>query len=90
MIFCDEPWYNEPGRTLNRSASMQHNRELQGHTVRHAMLEWLNPRADLTVWGDVVRAHFRTNAQAIQQTLGVWGFDQSTATQLTSAMRQLE
>ncbi|OAA65622.1 ubiquitin-conjugating enzyme [Niveomyces insectorum RCEF 264] len=43
MIFCEEPYYNEPGRehTKNDLLSAQENYSLQGHTIEHAMLYWL-------------------------------------------------
>lgn len=44
MIFCEEPWYNEPGREgrKNQARSDQENHFLQGATIEHAMLHWLN------------------------------------------------
>ncbi|EFX02387.1 ubiquitin-conjugating enzyme [Grosmannia clavigera kw1407] len=44
MIFCDEPYYNEPGREVRKepAASAQENASLQKNTVQHAMLYWLN------------------------------------------------
>ena len=44
MVFCEEPWYNEPGRESrrNKSASEKENAFLQGATIEHAMLYWLN------------------------------------------------
>ncbi len=43
MVFCEEPWYNEPGRELrrNKSASDKENATLQVATIEHAMLHWL-------------------------------------------------
>ncbi len=44
MVFCEEPWYNEPGRESrrNNSASEKENANLQGATIEHAILYWLN------------------------------------------------
>ena len=44
MVFCDKPWYNEPGRERqpNESASDSYNRGIHEWTVQHAMLKWLN------------------------------------------------
>ncbi|TKA76242.1 hypothetical protein B0A55_06389 [Friedmanniomyces simplex] len=89
MIFCDEPWYNEPGRGTNHSASMDYNRELQGYTVRHAMLDWLKPEPD-PVWGDIVERHFANNATAIERMVVGWGIDHATLTQLSYAMGGLD
>jgi baculoviral IAP repeat-containing protein 6 len=43
MVFCEEPWYNEPGRESQRNAvaSENENTTLQGHTIQYAMLPWL-------------------------------------------------
>ncbi|KAK1815864.1 hypothetical protein LTR12_009749 [Friedmanniomyces endolithicus] len=85
MIFCDEPWYNEPGRRANRIASMRHNQELQGYTVRHAMLDWLGPELD-PVWGDVVERHFVTRGKEIEGVVAGWGVHQGVRTQLMGAI----
>jgi len=44
MIFCDQPFYNEPGyeRHPDEKSSEQENRRLQGQTIEHAMLCWLD------------------------------------------------
>jgi hypothetical protein len=88
MIFCDEPWYNEPGRQTNAAASRAHNRELQGHTVQHAMLNWLKPGVD-SVWADVVRKHFEASAQSIQTMVARWGIDWAAQLELMEAMGAL-
>jgi len=43
MVFCEEPWYNEPGREGKRdnAASQRENAALQGSTIEFAMLPWL-------------------------------------------------
>lgn len=43
MVFCDKPWYNEPGRERqpSESASESYNRGIHEWTVQHAMLKWL-------------------------------------------------
>ncbi|KAK0326847.1 glycylpeptide N-tetradecanoyltransferase [Friedmanniomyces endolithicus] len=89
MIFCDEPWYNEPGRSANPIASMRHNQELQGYTVRHAMLDWLGPELD-PVWGDVVERHFVTRAREIEGVVSGWGVHQGTRMQLMGAIEGLQ
>lgn len=43
MIFCDLPWFNEPGRGSSNASNQQsiaYNKSLQPHTVQHAMLSW--------------------------------------------------
>lgn len=49
MIFCQDPWCNEPGRENmgNGVQSKNYNRTIQGLTVRHAMLEWLGIKSKL-------------------------------------------
>lgn len=46
MILVEEPWYNEPGREHmpNKAVSRKYNAQIQGCTIEHAMLEWLNTR----------------------------------------------
>jgi hypothetical protein len=85
MIFCDEPWYNEPGRSTNQSASLAYNKQVQGWTAKHAMLDWLNGNVD-SVFGDVVQLHFATNAQAIRQTMSGWSVDYRTQQQVNDAI----
>lgn len=47
MIFCAEPYYNEPGfeRVPNKTASTAYNWDIRGHTVNTAMLPWLRKLA---------------------------------------------
>ena len=52
MIFCDEPWCNEPGREHDRGREVSkiHSRSLYPSTVKYGMLEWLeNKRSRLPV-----------------------------------------
>jgi baculoviral IAP repeat-containing protein 6 len=46
MILVDEPYYNEPGHELysNRKQSTAYNKDIQQHTMRYALLGWLNER----------------------------------------------
>jgi len=76
MIFCDEPWYNEPGRHSNPNASKAHNKELQGYTVRHAMVDWIMPGVESTVWADVIQKHFAANAAVVEQKAAAWGVEE--------------
>ena len=50
MIFCEEPWCNEPGReTMQRTeASKRFNRGLYESTVKYAMLEWIEGKKSLS------------------------------------------
>lgn len=44
MVFCDEPYYNEPGwsSTKNDKQSQSYNRNLYRATTRVAILQWLD------------------------------------------------
>lgn len=49
MIFCEEPWYNEPGREgrVNSYMARQYNNEVRVWTMRYAILPWaVNIKAD--------------------------------------------
>ena len=43
MIFCDEPWCNEPGRENDAGSyfSSNYNRSLYPSVVKYGMIEWL-------------------------------------------------
>ncbi|KAK4207753.1 hypothetical protein QBC37DRAFT_405897 [Rhypophila decipiens] len=46
MIFCEQPWYNEPGyeQRPDQARSDNYNRSIQIYTVRYAMMHWLCER----------------------------------------------
>jgi hypothetical protein len=46
------------------------NRKIREHTVRHAMLDWLDKPSPL--WQDVVDQHFKQNGNAILKTVEEW------------------
>lgn len=75
MIFCEEPWYNEPGMEarskMDDSPSVAYNYRVRKLTVRLAMLDWLEEISP--TWADVVEQHFRSNADAILHTVIDWG-----------------
>lgn len=78
MIFCAEPWYNEPGRETgtNHSESEKYNAMIQVLTARHAMLDWLgNDQPEVPenkVWADVINEHFKNRAKEIIATTQQW------------------
>jgi hypothetical protein len=76
MIFCDEPWCNEPGREAHRGTQMSkdYNKTVHALTVRYAMLNWLQANHD-TVWNDIVTEHFRNNADTIVKMVNKWAED---------------
>ncbi|OSS46223.1 hypothetical protein B5807_08213 [Epicoccum nigrum] len=76
MVFCEHPWYNEPGREEHHSrnrankASDSYNLGLRELTVQLAMLDWL--RDVPLIWWDVIDQHFRSNADQILRTVIQW------------------
>nr|POE62922.1 putative ubiquitin-conjugating enzyme protein 17 [Quercus suber] len=50
MIFCKDPWCNEPGREnmAEDPCSKRYNRAVQSLTVRHGILEWLGVKTKLS------------------------------------------
>lgn len=74
MIFCENPWYNEPGREtggFGHQASQKYNQQIQLLTVKHALLDWLHDRKS-SIWNDVVGNHFRYNGQKILERVKSW------------------
>lgn len=70
MIFCCDPYYNEPGWVgLPQAQSDAHNRKLQKHTVRCAILAPLvNPDArPHSVFKSVLDLHWQ-NKRAVIKT----------------------
>jgi hypothetical protein len=72
MIFCDEPWYNEPGRESqpNDGASKEYNMRIQSLTVPYALSSWLRSRH--TIWQDVIDKHFSTYGDQILSVVKGW------------------
>ncbi len=81
MIFCEEPWYNEPGRESSYrkgssgSPSIAYNKDIRQHTVDHAILSWIDQSPPL--WKEVVDYHFKTNANTILQRVEEWAQNES-------------
>jgi hypothetical protein len=76
MIFCDEPWCNEPGREshVGQAQSLNYNRTIRKLTIEHALLTWARGHAN-GIWTTVVEKHFRANAEAIINRVKEWAKD---------------
>ncbi|KIW06063.1 hypothetical protein, variant [Verruconis gallopava] len=77
MIFCSEPWYNEPGREGRemKDQSRRFNAEVQILTIRHALVDVLvqaTKSRSQGCWHDVIEKHFRTYGSEIMNTLKDW------------------
>jgi hypothetical protein len=72
MIFCDDPFTNEPGAEgLGQSSvAAKYKYLLRHHTVGYGMLKWL--RASPPLWKDVVGLHFKKNARKMLETVLKW------------------
>ncbi|KAF1365799.1 hypothetical protein EJ07DRAFT_58385, partial [Lizonia empirigonia] len=76
MVFCEQPWYNEPGRersygsSFSGSAAERYNRRVRELTVRFAMIDWLGEPP--VIWADVVEQHFRAHADKILERVIEW------------------
>ncbi|UJO24479.1 putative ubiquitin-conjugating enzyme protein 17 [Fulvia fulva] len=73
MIFCDFPWFNEPGRgnsDARNAQSVGYNKFLQPKTIQHAMISWLEDRHD--IWSAIIEQHFHTNEKDIRATISKW------------------
>lgn len=73
MIFCDEPWCNEPGREgqTGSEASKSYNTTVQVMTMRHAILEWFQ-YGHHTIWKDVVAEYFKNCSPTIRNKVTEW------------------
>lgn len=75
MIFCENPWLNEPGRESmpgQEWRSQRYNQSLHHHTVRTAMLDWLERRQFNAPVRRSGRTLAETPAQAADTSEGIW------------------
>lgn len=76
MVFCEQPWFNEPGREHSydknaaNAAAERYNHGLRELTVRLGLLDWLDKMPQ--IWRDVVEQHFRANADKILRAVIGW------------------
>ena len=92
MIFCDEPFYNEPvyndaylrdpsrsHEVFYQSQSKAYSKCIYGMTVRYAILNWLTQPPK--IWKDIAAGHFKRNANRILQTAEKWAEEQTRENQ---------
>jgi baculoviral IAP repeat-containing protein 6 len=80
MIFCAEPWYNEPGREYREmeDQSKRFNVEVQSLTISYALTDYLKQAAkkdkkqEHRIWQNVIEKHFRVYGIEIHETLKIW------------------
>ena len=91
MIFCEEPWCNEPGRenSAGSQQSKDYNRTVQGWTVQHAMAEWLKQVGDEGIWSDIVVQHFQTSGSEIFAKAEEWRVSSTAMEQLKAGLGQV-
>ncbi len=92
MVFCDEPWYNEPGREVqpNKAQSLAYNAVIRSYTVQHAMNHWLTQTATngvFSVWADVVDKHFSAKAKPILTAVEAWSVGNTAVTAQLTTLR---
>lgn len=85
VLGVEQPRCNEPGWAIDADTeiSWQFNRNLHPHTVKHAMLGWLEPRGR-SIWDDIVGKHFKANEASILATVERWVADKPTPSQRES------
>ncbi|KAL9090284.1 MAG: hypothetical protein Q9165_005316 [Trypethelium subeluteriae] len=88
MIFCEEPWCNEPGREGSNGTkkSKEYNRTVQGWTAQHAMGGWLKDIGGESVWSDVVMQHFQMSGNEILARVQEWGIADSEKESLKAGL----
>ncbi|KAF3163055.1 hypothetical protein TWF751_010496 [Orbilia oligospora] len=67
MIFCAEPYYNEPGyeQIFSPKDSKKYNEIVQFNNTRFGMTDWLEYPG---LWDDVIQAHFLAYAEEMLST----------------------
>jgi len=80
MIFCEKPFFNEPGheRYAQMDAmSQRYNSTIHASTIYHAMIEWMRqPRHP--IWGEIIVRHFRESAPKIMGVTSRWKVEAQT------------
>ncbi|KAI1653968.1 hypothetical protein F4813DRAFT_237686 [Daldinia decipiens] len=78
MIFCGEPWYNEPGREgcKDKTQSDSYNSHVRSMTMQYALLPWIKAvnakdatqdaasgPSTMSLWKETARLYLRANAK---------------------------
>lgn len=74
MIFCDKPFFNEPGnehRPNVQQTSRRYNSTIHASTMYHAMIEWMN-NCERSIWKDVIIKHFVEQAPKVMGASQRW------------------
>jgi ubiquitin-protein ligase len=67
LIFVQEPWYNEPGRTTDEKSSEKYNEEILGHNIQVAIKgQKENPDPDFR---DIILGHFEKYSEQINELM---------------------
>lgn len=81
MIFCEKPFFNEPGNDRffqNQTVSQRYNSIIHASTIHHAMIEWMRqPRHP--IWEEIIIRHFRESAPKIMGVTSRWKVEAQTA-----------
>ncbi|KAL9624670.1 MAG: hypothetical protein Q9160_001024 [Pyrenula sp. 1 TL-2023] len=75
MVFCESPWYNEPGResgSYDSKISQRYNHQIQVLTVKHGLMDWLDAKKH-SIWDDIILHYFKYNQQNVLRTTRNWG-----------------
>ena len=73
MIFCEEPWCNEPGAAAEGGSfrSVSYNEEVQRDVIRYHIQPWAC-RPHGIVWIEVMKRHLEANCSDMLQSLEHW------------------
>lgn len=74
MIFCEKPFFNEPGNDRffqNETVSQRYNSIIHASTIHHAMIEWMR-KSRHPIWGEIIIRHFRESAPKIMGVTSRW------------------
>ncbi|KAI8956756.1 hypothetical protein F5Y11DRAFT_353304 [Daldinia sp. FL1419] len=84
MIFCEEPWYNEPGRerSTNKKQSDVYNDQVRSMTMQFAQIPWIKASRmteasreavtapeTISLWQETARLYLRANIKDILESI---------------------